>query len=76
MKQLNIDNDVIDYTLMKRNSHSGKFNKTMKLYEEKIKSLIISQQHCAISHTKIGSIFLDEQKGYHILKTTLKLTIT
>jgi len=51
-------------------------SKTMKIYEDKIKNFIITNQKYAISNVQIGSLFVDEQRGYHILKTTLQLTIS
>jgi hypothetical protein len=56
-------------------------SKVMRQYEEKINNLIISQRYItdrnySISDSQIGSIFTDENRGYHVLQTTLQITVT
>jgi len=55
-------------------------SKTFKQYEKKMRNLIISNQFSngkpySISDSKIGGSYTDENRGYHILQTTLQITI-
>ena len=55
-------------------------SKTFKEYETKMRNLMVSNnvstdEHYTISESVVGSTFVDEQRGYHVLQTTLKITI-